>query len=114
MVIIAFDVGSYELANDNRKASSGTVRLLRSTPVRFVSIHHITNSKIIKMVWPVVMFLFGKNLRKRVVKHSSDRKRWLEEFAKYGFAKEDLPEVMTGSLQFDYAEWLKEREEQGL
>ena len=112
VVGIAFDVGSYEMVNHNRKANSGAVRLVKAVPVRFVAVHFVTNSRIIKLVWPVIMFLFGKHLRNRVVDHSSRSIHWIEEFENYGFSKEDLPEAMCGSLKFDYADWVKKREEE--
>ena len=114
VVVIAYDVGStFDMASSSRKLDMGAARLARAVPTRFVAMHHITDSTILRMIWPFVMFVLGRGYRQRVVDHNHEAPEWLKGFENYGISTEDIPQAMGGSLEFNFRAWLNERKDAG-
>ena len=114
VVVIAYDVGStFDMASSSRKLDMGAARLARAVPTRFVAMHHITDSTILRMIWPFVMFVLGRGYRQRVVDHNHEAPEWLKGFEHYGISTEDIPQAMGGSLEFNFRAWLNERKDAG-
>lgn len=114
IVAIAFDRGTFDLPRFDRKLDLAGIRYVMSHPLRIQGIHHLTDSKIMQMLWPLILFMLGKENRKRLVGHKNSQAAWLADFADYGLTTKELPVQMGGSLRFDLTAWLDDRRERGL
>jgi hypothetical protein len=89
----------------------GAMLLRKSLPVRFVALHRISSSQLLRYTIPFILYSIGSTYRRRVIIHT-DPKITLTELMKYGIDKMILPKEYGGESTFLYSEWLAERREQ--
>ena len=114
VVVIAYDMGSFDMAKASRKVDTGAVRMAKGIPSRLSALHHVADSRLLRMIWPFVMFVMGRKNRQRVVDHNPRKDGWLQGFGDYGISIDNLPKVMGGTLEFNQKEWLDARRAKGL
>lgn len=112
LYIASSPINTSTLMEEDRKLDKkNLVDVKEALPVRVVGIHHYLSSRLMEFVAPILNVLFGGDMRKRYKVHGGSLDRWLNELDGYGISAECLQIMHGGTLDFDYAVWLKERRE---
>lgn len=98
------------LMDQDRKLDSVMLKVVREAlPVRAVGIHHYVSSFLLEYVVPVILALFGGDMRKRYKLHVGDEEKFLNELDEYGISVDVIPKDMGGKHPFEYEQWLEQR-----
>jgi len=103
------------LMDQDRKLDSRICFLYKEVlPVRIVGIHHFVSNRLLEYFVPVVLALFGSNIRRRYILHIGTEESFLNELSVYGIDKASLPQDIGGTDTFDYESWIAERRSQNM
>ena len=103
------------LSEQDRKLDSVILKHVRhALPVRIVGVHHYLDSKFLEIFVPILLPLFGPNIRARYRYHMGTEEQWLAALALYGISTSSLPQEIGGTVDYSYQSWLASREERGL
>lgn len=84
-----------------------------SLPVRLSGMHFCRPTRILSTVFPLIKFLMGEHLRKRIKVHSRSESRAQAELDKYELYKDVIPQEVGGTVELDHDRWLEERRMNG-
>jgi hypothetical protein len=105
------------LQEQDRKLDSIILQHVRKAlPTRVVGVHHYVTSRMLEFIVPIILSLFGSEIRARYKLYSGymEEDTYLKGLSTYGIGLDVLPTDMGGTHDFDYAEWLQERRDAGL
>lgn len=103
------------LMDQDRKLDSRICFLYKEVlPVRIVGVHHFVSNRLLEYFVPVVLALFGSNIRRRYILHTGTEESFLNELSVHGIGKANLPQDIGGTYSFDYESWIAERRSQNM
>ena len=78
-------------------------------PVRITCITICHPPTFFRVIWPVIKILMGSRLRKRVKVFSGSDESVVKQIESIGLAKNQVPELIGGTLKVDHLAWLEGR-----
>lgn len=82
-------------------------------PVRISCIAICYPPTFFRAIWPVIKAIMGSRLRKRIKVMSGSDESVVKQLEAIGLAKEQLPELLGGTLKVDHIAWLKTHKQAG-
>mmetsp|Transcript_21614 Transcript_21614/g.36804 ORF Transcript_21614/g.36804 Transcript_21614/m.36804 type:complete len:159 (-) Transcript_21614:5-481(-) len=96
---------------DRRLQVDAFKSLNTALPVRFNAVHICHPPAFFSVVWPVLSFVMGKDIRQRTFIRKGTDDHVLKELLECGIQPETLPRSMGGQWTLDIDRWMTERKE---